>query len=120
MDTVDTSEFFTLYPHLGVKIRALWGSKECRVILMSLLNDSRDGSRAGFPVSIGKTIFSLLKAHDVKFPQFDDKDALPFTGVRSRPVIVKQQHDWGIVATAAKIIAFVLIAAVLYKIYKKL
>jgi hypothetical protein len=86
---------------------------------MSLLNDTRDGSRSGFPVSMGKVIFSLLKAHDTKFPQFDDKDAIPFTGIRSRPVIIKQQHhDWGVVATTAKIISFVLIAVIFYKIYK--
>jgi hypothetical protein len=85
---------------------------------MSLLNDTRDGSRSGFPVSMGKVIFSLLKAHDTKFPQFDDKDALPFTGMRSRPVIIKQQHDWGAVATAAKIILLVLTAIILYKVFK--
>lgn len=121
MDTVNTSEFFTLYPHIAVKIRALWGTKECRVLLMSLLNDSREGSRAGFPPNIGTTIISLLKVHDVKFPQFDDTGdiVMPFAGVRYRQVI-KQQYDWGFVATAAKLIAFVLIAAIFYKVYKKL
>lgn len=120
MDAIDTSELFTRYPHIAVKIRTLWSTKECRTLLMSLLNDSREGNRAGFPHSIGKIIFSLLKDHDAKFPQFDDKDDLPFSGVRSRRVIVQHQHDWGIIGSAAKIIVFVLIAAILYKIYIRL
>lgn len=121
MDTVDTSEFFTLYPHIAGKIRDLWGTKECRVLLMTLLNESRDGKRAGFPISIGKTIFTLLKVHDTKFPQFDDADdiVVPFKLARPRPVIVDRSYDWGIVGTAAKIIALVLIAAIFYKVYKK-
>lgn len=122
MDTVDTAEFFTLYPHIAGKIRKLWGTKDCRDLMMSLLNESRDGKRAGFPVAIGKTIFLLLKVHDTKFPQFDDTDdiVVPFKMLRSRSAIVEIQHDWGMVATAAKIIAFVLIAAIFYKVYKKL
>jgi len=121
VDTVDTSEFFTLYPHIAGKIRKLWGTKDCRDLLLSLLNDSREGKRAGFPPSIGKTIFSLSKAHDKSFPQFDDTDHIivPFEMARTAPV-VNQPYDWGFVATIAKIIAFILIAAIFYKVYVRL
>lgn len=122
MNKIDTSELFAHYPHIAAKIKALWGTKECRVLLMSLMNDSRGGTRAGFPLSIGKIIISLLQAHDESFPQFDNKnDAfIPFTGVRSRPVVARQQSDWGMIGAIAKLIALVLIAAIFYKVYKNL
>ena len=119
MDKLDTSELFRLYPRIAVKIRGLWGTRECRALLMSLLNDSRDGKRAGFPVSVGQTIIALLNAHDEKFPQFDTKNdsLVPFTAVRPRPVVVQQKQGWGILGTFAKFIVLVLIAAVVYKYY---
>ncbi|MGA7594692.1 MAG: hypothetical protein WCA64_05795 [Gallionella sp.] len=120
MDKLDTSELFRLYPRIAVKIRGLWGTRECRALLMSLMNDSRDGKRAGFPVSVGQTIIALLNAHDEKFPQFDTKNdsLVPFTAMRSRPVVVKQDQGWGIIGTFAKFIFLVCIAAVAYKYYK--
>jgi hypothetical protein len=122
MDNIDTSELLTLYPHVAAKIKTLWGTKECRTLLMTLLNDSRGGTRAGFPVSIGRVIILLLNEHDANFPRFDDTGEfiVPFTGVRSRPAIVRQQHDWGIIGSAAKLMAFVLLAAIFFEIYKKL
>ena len=123
MDKLDSSELFRLYPRIAVKIRGLWGTRECRTLLMSLLNDSRDGNRAGFPVSVGQTIIALLNAHDEKFPQFDTKNdsLVPFTAVRPRPVAVRQKQEkqgWGFIGTFAKFIVMVCIAAVAYKYYK--
>jgi hypothetical protein len=117
---LDTTELFALYPRIAVRIRTLWGTKECRELLMSLLNDSRDGTRAGFPVSIGHILISLLNDHDAMFPQFDTKNDsfIPFTAVRPRPVVVQQKHDWGIVGTAAKLIALIFIALILNKVFK--
>jgi hypothetical protein len=119
MNKIDTSEIFTLYPHIGFKIKTLWGTKECRALLMSLLNDSREGKRAGFPISVGQTIISLINAHDSQFPRFDDTGEfiVPFTSVRSRPQPIQKNHDWGIIGTAAKFIAFVVIASIFYKIF---
>jgi len=120
MDNLDTSELFAQYPRIAVKIKALWGTKECRDLLMSLLNDSRDGKRSGFPVSIGQTLMALLTDHDAKFPRFDNKhdSIIPFTAVRPRTVIVKPKSDWGFLGSLAKFLAFVLIAAFLYKYFK--
>ncbi|MGA8862808.1 MAG: hypothetical protein WBM09_07600 [Gallionella sp.] len=117
---LDTSELFAHYPRIAVKIKALWGTKECRDLLMSLLNDSRDGKRAGFPVSVGQTIMALLNDHDAKFPRFDDKNEwiAPFTAVRAKPVVVKPKSDWGFIGSFVKFLAFVVIAAVLYKYFK--
>ena len=120
MDNLDTSELFAQYPRIAVKIKALWGTKECRDLLMSLLNDSRDGKRSGFPVSVGQTLMALLTDHDAKFPRFDSKyeSIIPFTAVRPRTVIVKPKSDWGFLGSLAKFLVFVLIAAFLYKYFK--
>ena len=116
MDNIDTSELFAHYPHLAAKIQNLWGTKECRANLLHLLSDSRGGTRAGFPIEIGKTIILLLRDHDAKFPMFDDTDTfLPFIGMRPRPVIVKQQYDWSFIGTGAKLMAFILIGTIFYK-----
>lgn len=122
MDKLDTSELFAQYPRIAVKIKTLWGTKECRDLLMSLLNDSRDGKRAGFPVSIGQTIMALLTDHDAKFPMFDSKDdnIIPFTAVRTRTVVVKPKSDWGFIGSLAKFLVFVVIASFLYQLFKKL
>ena len=120
---LDTSELFAHYPRIAVKIKALWGTQECRDLLMSLLNDTRDGKRAGFPVSVGQTIMALLNDHDAKFPRFDNKNdgIIPFTAVRPRTVIVNRpKSDWGFIGTLAKLLVFVLIAAFLYKFFKQL
>jgi|GEM_PF-5408525 len=68
---VDASRLYEAYPHL-IRIDELWGSAECRKLLLMLLSDTRDGKRQGFPREHAATLMRLLIAHDEQFPAFDD------------------------------------------------
>ena len=69
--TVEVSRLYEAYPHL-IRIDELWGSAECRSLLLLLLSDTRDGERRGFPREHAATLMRLLIAHDQQFPAFDD------------------------------------------------
>ena len=58
------------FPDLGRRIKFLWGYIECRTLLESLMNDTRDGHRAGFPQPISEAIIALSLKHDDDFPKF--------------------------------------------------
>ncbi len=63
----DTTDLFRRYPHLS-GIELIWGTRECRIYLVTLLTDSRDGGRAGFEPAAARTIYRLLEEHDRVFP----------------------------------------------------
>ena len=69
--TIDTTAFYAAYPHLS-KIDAMWGTPQCRVLLMDLLSDSREGTRQGFPPQHASTIFRLLNEQDTQFSHLED------------------------------------------------
>jgi hypothetical protein len=71
IDPKEIPEFYVRYPHLKNKIQLTWGTRECRRVLISLLNDTRDGERGGFSRLDTKIIFSMLEDHDKKFPHLD-------------------------------------------------
>jgi hypothetical protein len=71
MPRTDTTSLYQAFPHLR-KIDDLWGTRGARDLLQSLLYDSRDGSREGFPLESASTLLLLLMEHDSLFPQFDD------------------------------------------------
>jgi hypothetical protein len=73
MNTVDTREFFSQYPHLAQKISASWGYAECRELLVSLISDSRGGVRSGFSHDNAKTLFALLNRHDELYPELEKR-----------------------------------------------
>lgn len=66
----DTRSLYERFPHLR-RIDLMWGSREGRSFLSSLLTDTRDGKRQGFPVEHAQTLMRLLMEHDRVFPQFD-------------------------------------------------
>jgi|GEM_PF-4424152 hypothetical protein len=116
MNKVDPAELFTKYPHIAKKITMLWGSSNCRELLLSLINDSRDGGRAGFSPEIARIIFALLDKHDEMYPQFNKSAHIevPF-GFTQKKVpaarAVKENNDgWGVIHYA--IIIFILILGV--------
>jgi hypothetical protein len=119
---VDPAELFKKYPHIAKKITSLWGSAECRELLMSLINDSRDGGRAGFSTEIARIIFALLDKHDSIYPQFD-KSAhieIPFGFTQKKrpmntPVKVNKE-GWGIFQYIV-IIFFIFLCVFAYKAY---
>lgn len=67
----DTTDFYSAYPHLS-KIDGMWGTPQCRKLLIELLSDSRDGSRRGFEPEHASTIFKLLMEHDSMFDHLED------------------------------------------------
>jgi hypothetical protein len=84
-DDIDFLEFSEKYPHLGKKITVLWGSAGGRELLLSLIADSRDGTRAGFSPQDAKKIFAILKKHDVLYPHLDNSSSIiPFGFARQK------------------------------------
>lgn len=70
MPVTDTRKLYEAYPHL-VKIEELWGTRQGREFINSLITDTRGGQRHGFPPEHATTIVSLLIEHDREFPRFD-------------------------------------------------
>jgi hypothetical protein len=68
---IDTAAFFARFPHLR-RIEENWGTLACRKDLMTLMNDTRNGQRKGFPAEHALTIFRLMLEHDTDFPQFEE------------------------------------------------
>jgi pilus assembly protein FimV len=48
------------YPHIVQHLVSLWPDAECGAYLQHLLEDNRDGTRAGFPQSVAEDIVLLL------------------------------------------------------------
>jgi hypothetical protein len=68
---IDTAALFNRFPHLR-SIEEQWGSLACRRQLMSLMNDTRNGQRQGFPPEHAMTLFRLMLEHDTDFPQYEE------------------------------------------------
>lgn len=68
---IDTTAFFAAFPHLR-SIEETWGTLPCRRQLMSLMNDTRNGKRKGFPADHALTLFRLMMEHDADFPQYEE------------------------------------------------
>lgn len=60
----------TLPKHIQANLDYSYATKDYRIYITQLLNDSRDGQRQGFPPNIAKHLFNLLLEHDREFPQF--------------------------------------------------
>ncbi|APR05351.1 MULTISPECIES: hypothetical protein [Thauera] len=71
---VDTTALFERFPHLAPRISAMWGTRDGRKYLSSLIMDTRDGQRQGFPPEHAKTIVRLLLEHDIAYPEFEPVD----------------------------------------------
>lgn len=68
---IDTAALFERFPHLR-SIEESWGTLACRKHLMTLMNDTRNGQRKGFPADQAMTIFRLMLEHDTDFPQYEE------------------------------------------------
>lgn len=79
--TTDFEILNDAFPRLGQKVFNTWGSRECRKLLCDLINDTRGGTRQGFPPPVASAIIRLLSTHDAQFKEFDDSDnvIIPFT-----------------------------------------
>ena len=58
------------YPHVGKRIRGLWGSDECREYMVGLIVERERPQRDGFPFEIIELLHGILVAHDDAFPEF--------------------------------------------------
>lgn len=53
------------YPHIAARMVELWGKPSCHTYLKNLLDDNRQGARAGFPQSVAEELVlltAILKA----------------------------------------------------------
>lgn len=57
-------------PRIAQRIDALWGRAGFSDYVHHLMNDSRDGTRQGFPADIALALLKLMHQHDKEFPQF--------------------------------------------------
>lgn len=48
-------------------IKHTWGYKECEDYMNNLINDSRDGTRQGFPKDVACAIMQLLRQHGEEY-----------------------------------------------------
>lgn len=71
MELLDGPDFRTVsmaFPKLGVKIRAAWGTAEFAALMESLLIDTRERPRAGFPEAVFFALAELTNRHTQDFP----------------------------------------------------
>jgi len=68
----ELKQFFDAYPHLQ-SIVSQWGTQAGRDRIASLIMDTRDGKRQGFPTNHAQTLLRLLMEHDGKFPEYEPK-----------------------------------------------
>lgn len=73
MTSIDTTALYAAHPHLA-RIGTLWGTRQCRNLLCTLLGETRDGARHGFEPEHASTIIRILMEHDRLFPEFDDSE----------------------------------------------
>lgn len=72
LDHALTPEFELIasrHPHIAKCIMFLWGNPELVVYINQLMQDTRDGERAGFSHDIARALFTLLNLHDTHFPR---------------------------------------------------
>lgn len=59
------------FPHIGKRLAECWGHKSFGGYVDSLMNDTRGGTRRGFPPDVAFSLFHLSEAHSLEYPQFD-------------------------------------------------
>jgi hypothetical protein len=57
-------------PRIAQRLDSLWGHSEFCTYVHELLNDSRGGSRQGFPDNVAVALFRLVQEHERDFPQY--------------------------------------------------
>ena len=56
------------FPHIGRKIKLLWGYPEFVTMMLQLQTDTRGGKRKGFPGDVLFALMHLEEKHDIEFP----------------------------------------------------
>ena len=55
--------------HIARQLKKLWGGPEFAGFVNNLLQETRDGTRQGFPPDVATALFNLLQKHDRDFPE---------------------------------------------------
>ena len=71
------------YTRIAKELIKLWGGPECCGYINTLLQDTRGGTRQGFPPDVAKALFMLMQKHDKDFPQHALKVGDIWTGRKS-------------------------------------
>ena len=67
MNKEETLQQLEQYPHIQEKLRMVWGDEELVINLIeTLLHDTRDGTRMGFPQDVVKLFLKILDHHDTR------------------------------------------------------
>jgi hypothetical protein len=101
----------------------MWGKPACRLYLLELLNETRDGTRAGFDPSIAKEILQLLDQHDKQYPHLDTThDIIPEYnfGVAPRRVLQQERGGVNIVKVMVYFVIGILVLGIITKIMRML
>lgn len=68
----DNKDFITVntaFPRIGEKIAIVWGDYSLTLYINRLIQDSRDGERAGFTKDVSNALVNLMIEHDKLYPQ---------------------------------------------------
>ena len=58
------------YAHIARRIQELWGRPALSSYINHLLQDTRGGTRQGFPGDVAMAMFKLMNQHDDEYPQY--------------------------------------------------
>lgn len=56
------------FPHIGKKLAGLWSSHDFSAFINELFQDTRGGTRQGFPKDVSVALFRLMQDHDRLYP----------------------------------------------------
>lgn len=71
-DVKSTPQYGTIreeYPRIADTIDLHWGYESFAPVMMKLMQDTRNGTRAGFPSHVGSAIIKLITMHAEYFPE---------------------------------------------------
>lgn len=66
------------FPRIGRAIALFWGQTEFAPYIASLLHDTRDCTREGFPFDVASSLLELQQLHDTVFPHLAPKSTDPW------------------------------------------
>lgn len=72
MTNIENNEYYKIinqaHPHIGYKIKLLWGTFKMPDYFNSLFMDTRDGKRKGFSKDVASSLYKLSSLHEEEFP----------------------------------------------------
>jgi len=78
MDIKTHPHFITVnahYPRIAAQIELFWGHEGFDVVINKMMNDTRDGQRAGFPPPVSEALIKLLAEHSQTFPHLTKSES---------------------------------------------